>query len=188
MVVISTLAVIILIYQLLQMQNEEEIESFSNHLLEEQSLKTKQEDIPPPPSLLIVDLKGEIKNPGVYEIIEGSRVNDVIKKAGGFTDEADQLQVNLASIVQDTQMIYIPKEGEVIDHVQKKREGNGKILINSASLQELQELPGIGPSKASAIIKYREENGGFKNKEDLLNVTGIGVKSLEKFQELIAIH
>ncbi|MBB6454341.1 competence protein ComEA [Salirhabdus euzebyi] len=135
---------------------------------------------------LVVDIKGAVNNPGVYEITAGSRVIDVIESAGGMTEEADTYSVNLAELVYDEMSIVIFKVGEEQGIWQTEK--NNKIRINSASKEELQSLSGIGPSKAEAIIQYREENGPFQTIEDLTLVTGIGEKIVEKIKDDILIR
>ena len=137
----------------------------------------------------IVDVKGEVMNPGVYEMDIDARVNDVIQTAGGFSENADQSQVNLAQKVQDEMIILIPKAGESesAHGMNGGQPGFDKIRINYATQQEIEALSGIGPSKAAAIIQYREEHGLFKKVEDLLEVSGIGEKTLEALKDDIQV-
>jgi competence protein ComEA len=137
-------------------------------------------------SKILVDIKGEVKQPGVYEMEDNARVQDVVLLAGGFTKEADQNQINLAQKVFDEMIIIVPKKGlEGSDSATQAQ--TGKIRINYATAEEIQKLPGIGPSKANAIVEYREENGYFKKIEDLLEVSGIGEKTLEALKEEIQV-
>lgn len=138
----------------------------------------------------IVDVKGEVVAPGVYEVSFDSRVNDVIKLAGGFTTEADETQINLAQKVQDEMIIIVYKEGEEgtpSNSSTGSDPSSQKIRINTATQEEIETLNGIGPSKAQAIIQYREENGLFKTPEDLLQISGIGEKTLQNFIDQIQI-
>lgn len=141
---------------------------------------------------IIVDVKGEVKKPGVYEVSPSSRVNDVIQLAGGFTKEADENQINLAQKVEDEMVIIIPKIGDekatISSTVSSAGVDESKVNINQATKEELETLPGIGPAKAQAILDFREENGHFKEVEDLLQVNGIGEKTLENLQEHIAVR
>lgn len=139
---------------------------------------------------VMVDIKGAVVHPGVYEIRNTARVNDVVALAGGFTREADETKVNLAAKVHDEMMIYVPVREETnapsaVPSLQA--DDSNKIYINTASEQEISQLPGIGKTKAQAIIAYREEHGPFQKTEDLLNVTGIGEKTLEKIKEYIVV-
>ncbi|MDQ0481561.1 helix-hairpin-helix domain-containing protein [Guptibacillus hwajinpoensis] len=142
------------------------------------------------PEIIMVDVKGAVINPGVYEMESLSRVKDVITRAGGFVKDADQTQLNLAGKVTDEMVIYVPVIGELskIPQTGNLSEETKLISINTADLNELQELPGIGPSKAEAIIQYREENGSFKAIEELQNISGIGEKTFEKLKDLISIQ
>lgn len=152
---------------------------------------------PVEPQEMKVDVKGAVLSPGLYDALQGERVYDLIEKAGGFTAEADRNRVNLAQIVEDQMVIYVPVIGEEGDNAPVQNSvgtlstggaGEGqKVNLNKADETELQTLPGIGPSKAEAIIQYRSENGPFQSIEDLKNVSGIGEKTFEKLKENIAI-
>lgn len=164
---------------------------------------------------IYVDIKGAIQKPGVYSVKENSRVKDVIEKAGGLTKYADTSVLNLSKQVQDEMVIIIYTESEILemkkgttsikfiekecicpklendacieDVITNKEDNNiSKISLNSATKEQLMTLPGIGSSKADAIIKYRETNG-FQSIEDLLNVKGIGKSTFEKLKEFIML-
>lgn len=153
---------------------------------EQKEQDSKQQD---QPETIVVDVKGAVVHPGVYEMLENARVNDVIARAGGLTTEADQTKINLAAKAYDEMMIYVPSKGETsmpISPPEEKEEN--KVDINHATQEEIEQLKGIGPAKAAAIIAYREENGPFKKAEDLLNVSGIGEKSLESLKAQIMIR
>lgn len=157
---------------------------------EESNLELTSENIEEE-TTYIVDIKGEVNRPGVYEVNTTSRVNDVIQLAGGFTDEADQNFVNLAQKVQDEMVIIIPKIGEehqILSGSSNMTIDDSRVNINQASKEELETLPGIGPAKAQAILDFREENGSFKEVEDLLQVNGIGEKTLENLIEHIDVR
>lgn len=134
----------------------------------------------------IVDIKGAVEQPGIYEITSDMRVDDVLDMAGGFTSSANTLSVNLAEKVYDEMVIVVPEDGE--DTQASSPDGqSAKVRINQASQEEIESLTGIGPSKAEAIIQYRDENGPFKTAEDLLDVSGIGEQTLESFREDILV-
>ncbi len=139
----------------------------------------------------VVDVKGEVTEPGVYEMEEDDRIRDVIERADGFTENADILQVNLAQIVQDEMIILIPAVGQEEENTVNDSAGeqgsNNKIKINTASSEELTQLPGIGPAKAEAIIAHRDNHGLFQKAEDLLEISGIGEKTLETLIEHIQV-
>ncbi|MFB4164858.1 helix-hairpin-helix domain-containing protein [Alteribacillus sp. JSM 102045] len=136
--------------------------------------------------IVLVDVKGQVQHPGVYELKKDSRVIDAIDSAGGLKEEGDATSVNFAERVHDEMIIYVPKQGEEsIEHPSPEiTEKDNKVRINYADVNELETLPGIGPAKAEAIISYREEFGGFKELEDLTNVSGIGEKSVEQLKEI----
>jgi len=138
-------------------------------------------------TIVIVDVKGEVKNPGVYEVDPGARIHDVIELAGDFTEEADETSVNLAEVVHDERMIVVPKIGDETNVTEQGGEQATTIKINQATQAEIEQLPGIGPSKAATIIKHREEHGPFKELEDLLDISGIGEKTLENMADEIQI-
>ncbi|RKQ37847.1 helix-hairpin-helix domain-containing protein [Oceanobacillus halophilus] len=137
--------------------------------------------------LVVVDVKGSVEEPGVYEMKNGTRVIDVIKEAGGFTSDADQSQVNLAQKVHDEMIIMIPDKNSSMDVNANVSSSTSKIRINYASQDDIESLNGIGPSKAQAIIQFREENGYFQSVEDLLEIPGIGEKTLNNFKDDIQV-
>ncbi|MBU5466457.1 helix-hairpin-helix domain-containing protein [Virgibacillus sp. MSJ-26] len=140
---------------------------------------------------VVVDIKGEINKPGVYELDFGARVEDVIKMADGFTNDAEETAINLAQKLHDEMIIIVPNEND--EETGKNQESSStsgeevKIRVNYATQEEIENLPGIGPSKAQAIIDYREENGLFQSVEDLLDISGIGEKTLENMRDYIHV-
>lgn len=153
-------------------------------LAEKTEVSTTQE------AVIFVDIKGAVKNPGVYQMKAGDRVKDALDAAGGLTDEADSQKVNLAQRVEDQMVIVVPKVGEEVTEIpagvtSKEAAKDGKVNINTATVEELKTLKGVGEKKAEAIIEYRKKNGSFQTKEDLMKVRGIGKKLFESFQERI---
>lgn len=153
-------------------------------LAEKTEVSTTQETV------IFVDIKGAVKNPGVYQMKSGDRVKDALDAAGGLTDEADSQKVNLAQRVEDQMVIVVPKVGEEVTEIpagvtSKEAAKDGKVNINTATVEELKTLKGVGEKKAEAIIEYRKKNGSFQTKEDLMKVRGIGKKLFESFQERI---
>ena len=141
-------------------------------------------------AVIFVDIKGEVKKPGVYQMKVGDRVKDALDAAGGLTAEADSQKVNLAQRVEDQMVIVVPKVGEEAEEIPAGETRNeatkeGKVNINTATVEELKTLKGVGEKKAEAIIEYRKKNGSFKTKEDLMKVRGIGKKLFESFEERI---
>lgn len=170
-------------------KNKPDIEKHELHaaVLSDESEIEQEEEVSQ--QIAIVDVKGEVNKPGVYEVSMDSRVSDVIAKAGGFTADADETQINLAQKVQDEMIIIVNKKGEEGEAAGSSNNTTSeqKVRINDATQEEIETLNGIGPSKAQAIIQYREENGLFQTPEDLLEVSGIGEKTLENFIEQIQI-
>ncbi|WP_258131328.1 helix-hairpin-helix domain-containing protein [Bacillus cereus] len=136
---------------------------------------------------IIIDVKGAVNKEGVYEMKEGDRVKDAVQKAGGFLSEVDMKKVNLAQIVQDQMLLYIPSKNESEQGMFTSSKEDGKIRINTAAKGQLEKITGIGSRKAESILKYREEHGPFQKIEDLLEIDGIGAKSLEKIKDQIII-
>lgn len=163
--------------------NIEEINGMDTELgneIEEKSEMNENEE-----EEIIVHVAGAVNNPGIVKLKENKRIADAINLAGGPTKDADVNQVNLAYVLEDGQRVYIPTKDEKLEESQYVIDGSGntnenvgkedkKVDINNASQTEIETLPGIGPSLASKIIEYREQNGGFKNVEELQNVKGIG--------------
>ncbi len=138
---------------------------------------------------LVVDLKGAVKKPGIYQMDSAARVFDVLESAGGALQEADLNQVNLAQTLSDGMVIYVPRKGETVPVISPMAGSTTmkKINVNLATAEELLQLEGIGPSKAKAIIEYREKNGPYRSVDELANVSGIGEKMLAKFRDQITI-
>ena len=167
-----------------------------------------------------VDIKGEVINPGIYTVKEGSRVIDVIRLAGDLTEVADTSVLNLSKKVKDEMVIIVYSYDEVVNFTATKEKEeieqeaclsqngiqndacikdstddtssssvviSGKVSLNTATLDELMTLPGIGEAKAQAIIEYREEVGAFQNIEELKEVSGIGDAIFDQIKENITI-
>lgn len=140
---------------------------------------------------------GEVASPGVYELTQGARIYEAVMLAGGLTEEADASVINQAEPVTDGMMIRIPAEGSeeaaaaATASVQTGQvtasDGTTLIDINTADAAALMTLPGIGESKAAAIIAWRQENGGFAAKEDLMNVSGIGDSTYARLSSQITV-
>jgi competence protein ComEA len=134
---------------------------------------------------LYVHIVGEIKTPGMYQLPLGARLVDAVFAAGGLTADADNSSVNLARELSDGEQIVVFRVGEIAEA--GGAAPGGLISINRATAEQLEELPGIGPALSSRIIAYRDANGGFKTKEDLLNVSGIGDSIYAGFADLITL-
>lgn len=162
---------------------------------------------------VIVDIKGEVTTPGVYELIKGSRVIDVINEAQGLTSNANTRYINLSKILEDGDAIVIYSNDEIENASKEEKievttpcvcedvnsacienntnketsQTSEKININTATQEELTSLSGIGEAKAKSIIKYREENGNFKSIEDIMKVSGISENLFAKIKENITV-
>jgi competence protein ComEA len=132
-----------------------------------------------------VHIVGEVVSPGMYQLPVGARLVDAVFAAGGLTDQADNSSVNLARQLSDGEQVVVFKIGEVAETGGSA--SGGLISINRATAEQLEELPGIGPALSARIIAYRDANGGFKAKEDLLNVSGIGDSIFSGFVDLITL-
>ena len=156
---------------------------------------------------VVVDIKGMVANPGVYEVDRTYRVNDVISLAGGLLDGADTSLINLAKTVTDEMTIIIYSSDEVLEKLKGQicvcdcpiqendacieedntKDNNEIININTASKEELMTLPGIGEVRAEEIINYRSNNGSFKTIDDIKNVSGIGEELFEEIKASITV-
>ena len=145
-------------------------------------------------STVVVDVKGQVALPGVYTLSANKRVLDAITLAGGLLPTADERMLNLAAKLVDEMVIYVPTEGEQtsflrpIVQVPGTTSDSELININTSDENELMTLSGIGPSKAKAIISYREENGLFQSIEQLKEVSGIGDQTFEAIKDFISIN
>ena len=172
-----------------------------NLLTNDQELNTEKSE-----SKIIVHLSGAVKNAGVYKLREKDRLVDLIKAAGGLKDNADLAQINLAEGLFDGQKLVIPElintaqsatsvnrlkfdaEDTFINKTYTANADSNLVKINQASQSQLEKLSGIGPAKAAAIIQFRDKNGNFKKKEELLKVSGIGEKTMEKIRDEITLR
>ena len=174
-----------------EIESLEETEDISSNLI-----KTEKEV-----EKIIVHIAGAVNKEGIIKLNEGERIADAIEKAEGLTEDADITNVNLAYMLSDGQKIYIPhkedeKEAEITLSsgenivVQEKTESNSGsklININTATLAQLLELPGVGSSTAQKIINYRNENGKFTSIEDIQKVGGIGASKYNNIKEYICV-
>ncbi len=160
------------------------------------------EAAPPPTAEVVVHVAGAVNAGGVYRLEEGARVLDAVAAAGGMATDADQDAVNLAAPVRDGERVYVPTIGEPVPLVVTGAGGGsggsgaggdtdttptGPVNINSASADELDSLPGVGPATAAAIIAHRDQYGPFGSIEDLADVRGIGPSKLDALRGLVTI-
>ena len=154
------------------------------------------------PPKILVDVRGAVVKPGDYMLAKGSRVQDALDAAGGVTSDANLDKLNLAKILSDGEQVLVPTRTASSASPNPTRANEtpgaasspvasatpGKLNINTASLAELDKLPGIGPVTAQKIIDYRQTNGVFKKVEDIRNVSGIGDKVFDQIKDLITVQ
>jgi competence protein ComEA len=140
---------------------------------------------PDEPEHVVVHILGAVYNPGVYTLPAGTRVTDAVEMAGGYTEDADLTRVNLAAPLRDAMQIIVPALGDPTAAIPPT--GGGLVNINTATLTELQTLPGIGPARAQSVIDFRDAAGGFTQIEDLLNVSGIGNTIFNGLKDFITV-
>ncbi|MHC9532819.1 helix-hairpin-helix domain-containing protein [Dellaglioa sp. L3N] len=158
---------------------------------------------------IVVDIKGNVKKPGIYTMKTGMRISQGIDLAEGFLSSADQKQINLAQKVTDEMVIYVPAKGEIKATVasnsnvqpssvggiesssdtdtKEKPASDSTVNLNTATKEQLQELTGIGPKKAEQILQYREEHQSFKTTDEIKEVGGIGDKTFESLKDSLAV-
>ena len=161
------------------------------------STNNKEVTIPIKDKSIVVEIKGEVKKPDVYTLNENAIVKELIEAAGGLTENADLNNINRAKKLQNHELVYIENKNDINkEGITKNSElntsnsqgtSNNIVNINTATIEQLKTLNGIGDSKAKSIIEYREQSGGFKSIEDIKNVNGIGEKMFEKIKEQIEI-
>ncbi|GJI58542.1 MULTISPECIES: ComEA family DNA-binding protein [Bacillus] len=158
------------------------------------TLEEKQESAEKESTSIVVEVKGAVRKPGVYAFMAEDRVEEAIKRAGGFTSKADTVDINQAAKLEDSMMIYVRKKGEgdkqgqtaTADTPPGNEQSQG-VNVNQADAAELQTINGIGPAKAEAIIAYREEHGEFQQIEDLRNISGFGEKTIERLKNQLTV-
>ena len=162
--------------------------SFSNTSNETNNKDEKAED--KHDEKIFVDVKGAVKHPGVFETTKDKRVKDLIEEAGGLLEDADTSTLNLSQKVKDQMVIYVLKHGEKPKQISDggTSSSSGDVInINTANLEQLMKISGVGKTKAEAIISYREKNGDFKKKEDITKVRGIGKATFDKIKDKIEV-
>ena len=175
--------------QSIPVQNEPVIAPVMSPTVEEPEMLVTESE----PSTVVIDVKGAVHYPGVYTLTDAQRIVDAIEAAGGYTEDANPQLLNNAQRLQDEMVIYVPKQGEELPAIEPiyaqstADKNDGRVNLNTADVNELMTLPGIGQSKAATIIAYREEHGPFQRVEDLLNVSGIGQKTFEKLQPSLIV-
>jgi competence protein ComEA len=143
------------------------------------------------PTAVLAHAAGAVRNPGVYSLRPGARVQDLLAAAGGAAPGADLDRINLAAPVADGSQVYVPNEGEAVPAGASGGAGaaapSGPLDLNTATLEQLDALPGVGPATAQAIVDEREKRGRFASVEDLLDVRGIGPAKLDAMRDLVTV-
>ena len=151
---------------------------------------------PPSPGVVVVYVSGWVEKPGVYEFTEGDRIVDALERAGGPKKGADLNSLNLAAFLTDAQQVLVMKKGQAPPPTSSGSTtgsgtsagvAGGPINLNTATLDQLETLPGIGPALGQRIIDYRAQHGAFQSVEDLLDVSGIGEKRLADLQDQVTV-
>jgi competence protein ComEA len=142
---------------------------------------------PTPEGTLRVHLSGAVASPGVHAFRDGERVGDLLARTGGTTSDADLGRVNLALRLRDEALVHVPRFGEAIapSDAAQPDGGQARLDLNTATLSQLEALPGIGEVRAAAILEYRESHGGFDEVGELLAVSGLGPATVEAIADLV---
>jgi competence protein ComEA len=141
---------------------------------------------------LVVHVVGAVRRPGLYRIADGARIADALRRAGGATRRADLSLVNLAAPVSDGTQVVVPRRaspvtgGSAAAGDPGSAPSTGPVHLNTATVEQLDELPGVGPVTAQKIVDYREQHGAFSSVDDLDAIPGIGPARLEQLRELVA--
>lgn len=159
---------------------------------------TNQPAPTPTPEPILVQISGAVQSPGVYTLPSGARLEDLIASSDGLTSAADLNRINATVKLRDGDYYYIPTPGEEIPAAAANAPGNSGVDaqknftypldLNTATQEELESLPGIGPSKAEDILTYRAEHGPFTSIEELANVPGIGEITIESLRDYLVVE
>lgn len=169
----------------------EETEDVSEAVASQQAEANEADGSEASSAQLYVQVSGAVVCPGVYAFPEGSRVYEAIARAGGLTEDAYDVELNQAQLLTDGQKIYVPVVGEAVTVSQNGSAGlsdDGRININTATVEELMTLTGIGETRAKSIVAYRDAHGPFAAPEDLQQVSGIGESTYRKIADAITIY
>lgn len=174
-----------------------EEKKISEEVVEEKNVKNEENNITN--KVITVYISGEVNKPGIVTLSDDDRLATAVEKVGGTTKKADLNGVNLAIKLQDEMHYIIPKIGDMAKANNSKLEANdntnqseplktSQVNINTATIEELDKLPGVGEATANKIVSHRNDNGQFKSIEEIKNVNGIGDKKFEEMKELICVE
>jgi len=146
---------------------------------------------PAEPAEVVIDVAGAVRRPGLYRLAQGSRVADAVRRAGGATRRADLSLVNLAQLVSDGEQVIVPRRGAAGAPAAGGSTGGaasatGPVHLNSATVEQLDTLPGVGPVTAQKIVDYRTKHGAFSSVDELDAISGIGPARLDQLRDLVA--
>lgn len=164
------------------------IDTSSNSSTESKNEKSNVKDNEKSKTDITVEIRGEVKKPGIYTLSKGSRVHDLIDIAGGFTETADCDSIIQVTPLSDNMYVKVNKKGVASSASSQGTSADGKININTATKEQLMTISGIGETTAQKIIDYREKNGMFKSIEDLKKVGRIGDKTISKWKDKITVY
>ncbi|TML44940.1 MAG: ComEA family DNA-binding protein [Actinobacteria bacterium] len=147
------------------------------------------------PTVVVVDVVGAVRRPGLYRLAQGARIADAVSRAGGATQKADLALINLAAPLADGEQVVVPRRGSAALGAPAGPAGSssssgtpptGPVHLNTATLEQLDSLPGIGPVTAQKILDYRQKHGAFTSVDELDAVPGIGPARLDQLKDLVA--
>ena len=145
---------------------------------------------PAAPAKVVIDVAGAVRRPGLYRLAQGARVADALRRAGGATPRADLSLVNLAQLVSDGEQVIVPRRGASAAAAAGGSAGEppatGPVHLNSATVEQLDTLPGVGPVTAQKIVDYRAKHGAFTSVDELDAIPGIGPARLDQLRDLVA--
>jgi len=147
-----------------------------------------------PPTVMVVDVVGAVRRPGLYRLAQGARIADAVSRAGGATPKADLALINLAAPLADGEQVVVPRRGTAPLGAPAGPSGasaggvpaGGPVHLSTATLEQLDSLPGIGPVTAQKILDYRQQHGAFTSVDELDAVPGIGPARLDQLKDLVA--